>query len=77
MHVSFDTDRPIGTDAALGAQDRGKCRDAIAAIFQKFSAKARERAIQVGRQDAIDAWQGETASAGSALHILFAGHLAS
>ena len=43
------------TDAVLGAQDRGRRRDAIAAISQKFSAKARERAIQVGRQDAIDA----------------------
>ena len=63
-------------DAVLGARDRGRRRDVIASISQKFSVKARVRAIQVGWQDAIDAWQGETATAGSALHILFGGHLA-
>ena len=58
------------TDAVLRAQEgrAGRRRDAIAAISQKFSAKACKRAIQVGRQDAIDAWQGEAATAGSALH---------
>mmetsp|Transcript_22653 Transcript_22653/g.65219 ORF Transcript_22653/g.65219 Transcript_22653/m.65219 type:complete len:291 (+) Transcript_22653:290-1162(+) len=71
------------TDAILCAQDQGdgdghgrhrNRRDDIAAISQKISAEARMRAIQVGRQDAIDAWRGEQDVPG-ALGVKFNDHL--